>query len=199
MNLKDNYPKILLFVYAIIWIVAAINPRYRSVWMDENILPVLFVLLLIFTYKKFRFSNFSYTLIFAFLTLHAIGGHYSYAEVPLFDWIKEQYELTRNHYDRVVHFLFGVLFFLPFHEIITRIFRVPKGWKSLTITLFIVLSMKEFFEIIEYSYTAVRNNNLTTTNYLGEQGDVFDSIKDVTLGFIGAIISMITISIKKVF
>jgi putative membrane protein len=91
------------------------------------------------------------------------------------------------------------LFFLPFHEIITRIFRVPKGWKSLTITLFIVLSMKEFFEIIEYSYTAVRNNNLTTTNYLGEQGDVFDSIKDVTLGFIGAIISMITISIKKVF
>jgi putative membrane protein len=159
----------------------------------------LFVLLLIFTYKKFRFSNFSYTLIFAFLTLHAIGGHYSYAEVPLFDWIKEQYELTRNHYDRVVHFLFGVLFFLPFHEIITRIFRVPKGWKSLTITLFIVLSMKEFFEIIEYSYTAVRNNNLTTTNYLGEQGDVFDSIKDVTLGFIGAIISMITISIKKVF
>lgn len=128
---------------------------------------------------------------FVFLILHTIGGHYSYTEVPLFDLIKQQYNLARNNYDRVVHFMFGVLFFLPFYEILVRIFKVSKGWRSLIIALFIVLSMKAGFEIIEYGYTAVRNNSLTVTNYLGEQGDPLDSIKDVTVGFIGAIISLI--------
>lgn len=199
MDFKENYPQILLFIYAIVWIIAAINPNYRSVWMDENIIPVLFVLLLVFTYKKFRFSNLSYTLIFIFLILHAIGGHYSYTEVPLFDVIKQQYELTRNYYDRTVHFLFGVLFFLPFYELLTRVFKIPKGWGALTITLFIVLSMKAGFEIIEYAYSAVRNNSLTVTNYLGEQGDPLDSIKDITVGFIGGVISLIVVMIKKVF
>jgi len=199
MKLKEVYPKILLVLYVLIWIIAAIHPNYRSVWIDENVLPVLFVFLLIFTYKKFRFSNLSYTLMFIFLVLHAIGGHYSYTEVPLFDMIKQQYGLMRNNYDRVVHFMFGVLFFLPFYEVLTRIFKTPKGWRSLTITLFIVLSMKAGFEMIEYGYTAVRNNSLTVTNYLGEQGDPLDSIKDVTMGFIGAIISLIITSIKRYF
>lgn len=199
MKLKEVYPKILLVLYVLIWIIAAIHPNYRSVWIDENVLPVLFVFLLIFTYKKFRFSNLSYTLMFIFLVLHAIGGHYSYTEVPLFDLIKQQYGLARNNYDRVVHFMFGVLFFLPFHEILTRIFKIPRSWRSLTITLFIVLSMKAGFEMIEYGYTAVRNNSLTVTNYLGEQGDPLDSIKDVTMGFIGAIISLIITSIKRYF
>ncbi len=199
MEIKENYPKILLVLYIIIWIIAAIHPNYRSVWIDENILPVLFVLLLIFTYKKFRFSNLSYTLIFIFLVLHAIGGHYSYTETPFFDLIKQQYGLMRNNYDRFVHFLFGVLFFYPFYEILTEIFKIPKGWRALTISLFIVLSMKAGFEIIEYGYTAVRNNSLTVTNYLGEQRDPLDSIKDVAVGFIGGIISLIITSIKRYF
>lgn len=198
MELKEDYPKILLLLYIIIWVVAAINPRYRSVWIDENILPVFFVFLFVITYKRFRFSNLSYTFIFIFLVLHAIGGHYSYSEVPLFDLIKQQYGLARNHYDRVVHFLFGILFFLPFYEIITKIFKVPKGWRALTITLFMILSMKAGFEIIEYGYTAVRNNSLTTTNYLGEQGDPLDSIKDITLGFISSIIILVIVTIKRV-
>lgn len=197
MNFKENYPKILLGIYIIIWIIAAIHPNYRSVWIDENVLPVLFVLLLIFTYKKFQFSNFSYTLIFIFLVLHAIGGHYSYTEVPLFNWIRDNYGLMRNNYDRLVHFLFGVLFFLPFNEILTRIFKVPKGWRSLTITLFIILSMKAGFELIEYAYTAIRNNSLTVTNYLGEQGDALDAIKDIGVGFVGGLISLIVVSVRN--
>ena len=198
MDFKNNYPKILLLLYIIIWIIAAINPNYRSVWIDENILPVAFVFLLIITFKKFRLSNLSYSFIFIFLILHAIGGHYSYSEVPLFDFIKQQYSLSRNHYDRLVHFLFGVLFFLPIHEVITRIFKIQKGWRSFVLSAFMILSLKAGFEIIEYSYTALRNNSLTVTNYLGEQGDALDSIKDITLGFIGALISLSIISIKNI-
>ena len=198
MDFKNNYPKILLLLYIIIWIIAAINPNHRSVWVDENILPVAFVFLLIITFKKFRLSNLSYSFIFIFLILHAIGGHYSYSEVPLFDFIKQQYSLSRNHYDRLVHFLFGVLFFLPIHEVITRIFKIQKGWRSFVLSAFMILSLKAGFEIIEYSYTALRNNSLTVTNYLGEQGDALDSIKDITLGFIGALISLSIISIKNI-
>lgn len=198
MDLKDNYPKILLFIYIVIWIIAAINPNYRSVWIDENILPVAFIFLLIITFKKFRFSNLSYSFIFIFLILHVIGGHYSYSEVPLFDLIKQQYSLSRNHYDRVVHFLFGILFFLQIHEIITRIFKVPKSWRSFILSAFMILSLKAGFEIIEYGYTAIRNNSLTVTNYLGEQGDTLDSIKDITLGFIGSLISLLIITVKNI-
>lgn len=191
MNFKENYPKILLFVYIIVWILLAINPNYRSVWIDENIVPTLFIFLLILTYKKFRFSNLSYTFIFIFMILHEIGGYYSYSEMPLFDILKQNYNLARNHYDRLVHFLFGVLFFLPVHETITKIFKVPKGWRALILTTLTILSAKAGFEILEYGYSAIRNNSLTVTNYLGEQGDSLDAIKDMALGFIGTIISWI--------
>ena len=193
MNFKENYPKILLFIYIIAWILLAINPNYRSVWIDENILPVFFTLLLILTYKKFRFSNLGYTFIFIFLILHAIGGHYSYSEMPLFEILKQNYNLARNNYDRLVHFIFGVLFFLPFNEILTRIFKVPKGWRVFFLSCLVILGIKAGFEIIEYGYTAVKNNSLTVTNYLGEQGDSQYAIKDMALGFIGAIVSWIVL------
>ncbi len=189
MEFKKNYPKILLFVYLIIWIWAAINPNYRSVWIDENIMPVVFVLFLVVSYKWFKFSDLNYSLIFVFLVLHAVGGHYSYAKVPLFDYLKDIYGLSRNHYDRLVHFLFGVLLFYPVYEVLSRIFLVPKGWRGLFIAFLAISAFKGIFEVIEYIYTAVRNNSLTVINYLGEQGDSLEAIKDIGLGILGALIS----------
>ena len=198
MGWKDHYPKILLVLYLAIWIFLALEPKYRSVWIDENILPVLFVLLLVVTYRWFQFSNLSYSFLFVFLILHAIGGHYSYAEMPLFDLFKEQFGLMRNHYDRVVHFLFGVLFFLPVYELVTRIFRVPEGWRGFTLAFFVVAALKGGFEVLEYTYVWVRANSLTVTNYLGEQGDSWDSQKDVFLGIVGAGISWVIVGARKV-
>ena len=197
MKWQENYPKILLFAYILVWIWAAINPNYRSVWIDENIMPVLFLGILIISFRWFKLSNLSYTLIFIFLVLHTIGGHYSYSEMPLFNWIKENYDLDRNHYDRIVHFLFGVLFFYPIYEVLNKIFLVPKGWRSLFLAFLVIAALKGIFEVIEYAYTAIRNNSLTVTNYLGEQGDYFDALKDIGLGILGSIISLVIISIKK--
>src|SRR3989338_11227116 len=199
MNWNRHYPKILLFAYVIVWIWAAINPNYRSVWIDENILPVIFVSFLTITYRWFKFSNLSYTFIFIFFVLHAIGGHYSYSEMPLFDLIKENWNLSRNHYDRLVHFLFCFLWFLPFYEIVNRIFKVPKGWRSLFIAFFIVAALKGIFEVIEYAYVFVRNNSLTVSNYLGEQGDTYDALKDMGLGMLGGLISMAIFGFKRLF
>lgn len=196
---KDNYPKILFVLYLIIWIWAAIGPKYRSVWIDENIFPVVFMILLVVSYRWFKFSNLSYSLLFVFMVLHAIGGHYSYAEMPLFDLLKDNYDLSRNHYDRVVHFLFGVLFFIPVYEILVRVFRVPKGWRGLFITFLVISAFKSLFEVIEYGYVWVRADPLNVTNYLGEQGDAWDSQKDVSLGVLGAGISWIIVSVGNVF
>lgn len=198
-SLKRNYPKILLGIYLIVWIGLAIEPKYRSVWIDENILPVLFVLIFVFTYRKFRFSNSSYSLIFIFLILHVIGGHYSYSEMPLFDYLKEVFGLSRNHYDRVVHFLFGVLWFLPVYDVMIRIFRVQKGWRALFLTFLVIAAVKGVFEVIEYGYVWIRENSLTTSNYLGEQGDSWDSQKDVILGIFGAGIMWLVFGIKSLF
>lgn len=197
MDWKRAYPKVLFIFYLLIWIWAAITPRYRSVWMDENILPVFFVLLLVVSYRWFRFSNTSYTLLFVFMVLQAIGGHYSYAEMPLFDFFKETFGLSRNHYDRVVHFLFGVLFFVPMYEIATRIFKVPGGWRGLIVSFFMVAALKGGFEMIEYGYVWVRADPLTVTNYLGEQGDAWDSQKDVFLGIVGALFSGIIVGVLR--
>ena len=197
MKWKENYPKILFFIYLIIWVWAAIAPRYRSIWIDENILTVLFIGLLVLTYKRFRFSNLSYSLIFSFMVLHAIGGHYSYAEMPLFDYFKEVYGLSRNYYDRVVHFLFGVLFFVPIYEVMIKVFKVPKGWRGLVVAFFIVVALKASFEVIEYGYVWARADSLNVTNYLGEQGDTWDFQKDMFLGIFGGGISWIIIGLKK--
>ncbi len=197
MNFNKSYPKILLVTYILVWIWAAIEPNYRSVWVDENIMPVIFVGILILTYRKFRFSNLSYSLIFIFLVLHAIGGHYSYTEVPLFDYLKELYGLSRNHYDRLVHFLFGVLMFYPLYEFLNRIFLVPKGWRGLVVAFFVVSALKGIFEAIEYGYTAIRNDGLTVSNYLGEQGDAQDAVKDIGLGILGGALSSIITGIGR--
>lgn len=197
--IRAHFPKILFFVYIIIWIWAAINPNYRSVWIDENILPLAFIVILIVSYRWFRFSNISYGFIFVFLVLHAIGGHYSYSEMPLFDLIKDNYGLARNHYDRVVHFLFGILFYIPIYEIVTRIFRVPRGWRGLFLAFFVVSALKGMFEVIEYGYVAFRNNSLTVTNYLGEQGDSLDAIKDIGLGMSAGLISWIVFGLSRFY
>lgn len=193
----ENYPKILLIIFFIFWIIIAISPKYRNVWFYENILTVLFVGFLILTYKKFRFSNFSYTLLFLFMILHVIGSYYSYAEMPLFDLIKELFNLSRNHYDRIIHFLFGLIFFFPVYEFISRKFNI-RGSFGFLLAFFIITAFKGIFEIIEWLYVLATNSNMIiVSNYLGEQGDNWDAQKDMLFGIIGSVISWMYIGIKK--
>ncbi len=198
MDIKKNYPKILLIVYLLIWIYLAISPLYRDVWIDENTFTVVFVLFLILTYKKFRLSNFSYTLIFFFMILHAIGGHYSYTEVPIGNWFRDTFDLTRNHYDRVVHFLFGLIFFFPIYEFISKKLKVSWGWACF-LSFFVLAGLKGIFEIIEYFYVIIIDTSTVSSNYLGMQGDIWDAQKDMLLGISASIISLMSIVIKKFF
>ena len=101
----------LLFWYGLLWTWLAVAPVDRRDWLLENLLALTLVLLLILTYRRFRFSNVSYCLIALFMTLHAVGAHYTYAEVPLGFWLKDVFSLSRNPFDRIVHFAHEVLNF----------------------------------------------------------------------------------------
>ena len=93
----------LLLWYGLLWLVLAIAPRDRQDWLLENFLALAAVVTLVATYHRFQFSTVSYLLITAFLSLHAVGAHYTYAEVPFGFWLQNAFGLSRNPFDRLVH------------------------------------------------------------------------------------------------
>jgi putative membrane protein len=117
---ENRFLHVVLAAYALAWIAAAINPLDWLVWALENILVVALVGVLAATYRRFAFSNLSYLLIALYLSLHAIGTHTGYAQTPIGFWLKDTLDLSRNPYDRIIHFGFGLLLAYPFHELLVR-------------------------------------------------------------------------------
>jgi len=113
---------------AVVWVYAAIEPFSRRDWLLENLLVFFYCGLLAFTYRRFRFSTLSYLLFTVFMSLHLVGSHYTYAEVPFGFWLQDALGLARNHYDRIVHFSFGLLIAYPLREWLLRVTGVRVGW-----------------------------------------------------------------------
>src|SRR2546422_6125380 len=111
----------LVVWYALVWIITAIAPLDRHDWFLENLLVFAVMALLIGTYRVFPLSDLSYLLITAFLTLHAIGAHYTYSDVPFGFWIQHTFGFARNPFDRIVHFSFGLLMAYPIREVFLRV------------------------------------------------------------------------------
>lgn len=193
---RRRYLLVLSLLFLIVWIVLAINPRYRGDWALENGLLLGFVALLVFTYKLFPLSRISYTLIFVFLCLHAIGAHYTYAEVPYNDWFRALTGTTlnelmgwqRNHFDRFVHFSYGLLLAYPIREVFLRIADV-RGFWGYFLPLDVTMSTSMTYELIEWAAAVYLGGELGMA-YLGTQGDVWDGHKDMALASLGALISM---------
>ena len=186
----------LLVLLIVIWGVLAINPWHRADWALENGLAIALVLVLVFTFKVFPLSRISYTMIFLFLTLHLIGAHYTYSEVPYNEWseavfgksINSIFGWERNHFDRFVHFSYGLLLAYPIREFFLRIANV-KGFWGYFFPLDITMSTSVLYELIEWG-AAIFFGGALGAAYLGTQGDVWDAHKDMALATIGAILSM---------
>lgn len=172
----------------VLWLVTAIHPLYRRDWLLENLLVFIYGTLLIASYQRFAFSNRSYALFTVFLSLHLVGAHYTYAEVPLGFWLQDVLGLARNHYDRIVHFCFGLLIAYPFREILLRASGLRRAW-SYFLTVAVVLGFSAFYELLEAIAAAVVEPELGAA-YLGTQGDVWDAQKDSFLAFSGAVMAM---------
>ena len=104
--------------------ISAFHPERTFDWALENVLVFCFLATMIATYRGFPFSDLSYLLIFLFLSLHEWGAHYKYSDVPLGEWMKPWLHTQRNHYDRVIHFGFGLMLSYPMQEICIRVLRV---------------------------------------------------------------------------
>ncbi len=173
----------------LLWVITAINPLFPQDWLIENLLVFVYGALLVFTYPLFKFSNFSYVLFSLFLSLHLIGAHYTYSETPLGFWLQSMFDFERNHYDRIVHFAFGLLIAYPFREILLRQVQVKRAW-SYFLAVVMILAFSAFYEVLEAIVAMLVSPELGSA-YLGTQGDEWDAQKDSFLAFSGSIIAML--------
>ena len=180
--------KRLFVFYLLSWLYLAIEPIDRSDWLLNNLLVFITLPLLIYSYRYFRFSNISYILITLFMLLHAIGAHYSYTFTPFGDWLKEMLNLNRNHYDRIVHFSFGLLLAYPLKELLDRVVKVPGLWSYSFSPLFIV-AFSAIFEVIEAIVAEAVSPELGMM-FLGSQGDIWDAQKDILVALYGSALTM---------
>jgi putative membrane protein len=188
-NLRANHMlRLLLVWYVVFWIAMAISPLDRSDWLLENLLVFVAVGFLTATYHSFPLSNLSYLLITIFMTLHAIGAHYTYQHVPLGYWMKDLFGLQRNHFDRVVHFAFGLLLTYPVREALLHLVKAPGFW-TYFLPFTIVLATSGFYEMLEFLVAQIVSPELGAA-YLGTQGDEWDAQKDMTAAMVGALLSL---------
>ena len=192
---RSRFLQVLLPGYALAWAWAAWKPLYPHDWMMENLLVLLFLPLLGFTHRRFRFSELSYLLLALFLALHAVGAHYTYANVPLGFSVKEAFGLARNPFDRAVHFAFGLLLAYPARELFLRVVGT-RGFWNFVLPVDVVLSLSGLFEIFE-SWAARLTSPELGDAYLGTQGDVWDAQKDMTAAATGAVLAMAVTAAAK--
>ena len=138
----------LFTLYIFIWILLAFNPWYRDDWLLENILVFIALPILIWSDRRTDFSLTSAIMLFLFFVLHAIGAHYTYSEMPWFSPITHFFGFERNHYDRVVHFLFGFLLFLPFYEFFTSFQK--SAIQTFLFTIIFLIAASGIYEVIEW-------------------------------------------------
>lgn len=195
MSLIKKYPHYCLYFYLFVWVLLAVKPLNRFDWFLENLLPFIFVSILLFAYKKFKFSNLSYTLITVFMILHAIGAHYTYSEVPFIKSLFNVLHFERDHYDRLVHFTFGLLMVYPLREFLIKFSGIKKSW-SYIIPINIIMSASAAYEIIEWIVAVIVQPD-NAIAWLGIQGDVFDVEKDMLIAAIGAVIAITIIHFRN--
>ena len=182
--------------YAVVWVVTALRPLDRHDWFLENLLVFAMVVVLVATYRFFPLSDLSYVLITLFMTLHAVGAHYTYAEVPLGFWMRDTFWFARNHFDRVVHFSFGLLMAYPIREVFLRVANA-RGFWAYYLPLDVTLAFSALYEIMEMVIATLVAPG-TGAAWLGTQGDVWDAQKDMGLAALGALLCMcITALIRK--
>lgn len=177
-------PAILLTLYLVEFVVLAIHPYDRGVWIVENLPIVSIVIFLAVTYRRFQFSNLAYVLMSALLFLHTIGGHYSFERVP-FNYVTKLIGAQRNHFDRVAHFTVG-LYAFAIAEFIERRQLSRSRWLTGLFALFAVCTVAMGYEIFEWRY-AVHADPAAGIAVLGSQGDPWDAQKDMLADTLGGI------------
>lgn len=181
---------LVLILLGLIW--SGINPRDRLTWMMEVSPAVIGIIILAVTYNRFRFSNLCYILIAIHMSLLMIGGHYTYAQVPFGNWLKETLDLGRNHFDRLGHFAQGFVPAIIVREILLRSSPLRPGKLLSFIVVCICLAFSAGYEFLEWWAAVILGQQADA--FLATQGDVWDTQWDMFLAMVGSITALVLLS-----
>jgi putative membrane protein len=183
---------VLLGVFTLVLAWSAIHPHDYFTWRLE-VFPALIGLgVLIFTYRRFPFTTFVYVLITVHACILFVGGHYTYAEVPLFNWVRDHFHLLRNDYDRVGHFAQGfVPAFIAREILLRRKIVLRRGW-LFYIVVSICLAISAAYELLEWRVSVASGS--AADSFLGSQGDPWDTQEDMATALCASIIAQLFFS-----
>ena len=181
----NKYLKVLIVIFFLILIWSVINPKDMFTWFLE-VFPALFgFIILALTYKKLRFTNFCYTFILIHCSILFVGGHYTYAEVPLFNWIRDVLEHSRNNFDKIGHLAQGLVPALMAREILLRTAVTTKrGWANF-ISVSIAMMISAIYELFEWMMAELSGTSADA--FLGTQGYIWDTQSDMLFALIGSV------------
>jgi putative membrane protein len=189
LEFRDNqFLRRLCGAFAAVFVISAIYPDKVFDWFLENALVSVFLVVLVASYRRLPLSDVSYLLIFVFLSIHEWGAHYKYSDVPLGEWMKVWFHTQRNSYDRVIHFNYGLLLSYPLQEAFMRKVGVRGRWRYL-VPIESILCCSAVYEIMEAGMAMVLTPE-RGEEFVGMQGDIFDSQKDMLMAGLGSAAAM---------
>ena len=181
---------LIIFFATLTW--SGVQPKDYPTWLLEVLPALLGLIVLAATRRRFPLTGLAYVLILCHSIILMVGGHYTYAEVPLFDWIRDGFDLERNNYDKVGHFAQGFVPAIIAREILLRNGIVTgRGWLAF-IVVAICLAISAFYELIEW-WVALLSDEAAEA-FLGTQGYVWDTQSDMLYALIGAIAALVLLS-----
>jgi len=183
---------VLIILFFVGLIISAIKPHDYFTWFLEVFPAILGLIVLVLTFKKFPLSNMAYYFILIHCYILFIGGHYTYAEVPLFDWIKETFDQSRNNYDKVGHFAQGFIPAIIVREVFIRKQVVKPGFWLSFLTVCFCITISVLYEFLEWG--VAMGIGESADSFLGTQGFVWDTQSDMLCATIGAITFLILLS-----
>src|SRR5512143_1125836 len=185
-------PPVLLALLVVSLILSGISPRDRFTWLLEVAPIFVGVPILVATYRRFPLTPLAYRLIFLHAIILMVGGHYTYARVPLGFWVQDALHLTRNHYDRLGHLAQGFVPAILVREILLRRSPLVRGKWLFFLVAAVCLSISACYEFLEWLSAVVGGS--AATDFLGTQGDVWDTQWDMLFALIGALTAQLLLA-----
>jgi len=178
---------VVVVIMATAW--SAIQPYHYATWFFELFIGAIGIAVLLFTYKRFRFTPVIYLVVAVHYVILAAGAKYTYAEMPLFDWLKDVLDLSRNHFDRVGHFAQGFTAAIVVRELLIRRTRLVTPWIRDGLSVCVALAFSAAYEILEWFWVLIFFPD-SGPQWLGMQGDPWDAQADMLLAVIGGAVAI---------
>jgi putative membrane protein len=187
--------RVLCVLTPLVMAITGFRAEALADWWLENLVVAAALLGLVLAHRRLPLSNLSYLLIFVFLCAHEYGASDRYVDAPVGEWMRPWFGASRNHYDRLVHFLFGLLIMLPVYEAAVLLTRV-RGWLSYLLPVQFVMMTSALYEIVEW-VVAVNVDPGLGIEFVGAQGDPWDSEKDMAMALVGSLTAVAVLATSR--